>query len=82
MRPYPGTPLRIGSRGENVRLIQQYLNDLAGVIPGLAQITADGIFGPLTHNAVVVFQRFYRLTPDGIVGPLTWNRIMIERSNL
>jgi len=31
----------------------------------------DGIFGPLTQNKVIEFQRTHGLNPDGIVGPLT-----------
>ncbi|MDR0383998.1 MAG: peptidoglycan-binding protein [Christensenellaceae bacterium] len=60
-KPYPGTPLRFGSRGENVRYLQQRLG-----------INADGIFGTQTANAVTNFQRRNGLTPDGIVGPATW----------
>ena len=36
---------------------------------------ADGIYGPLTEEAVITFQRANGLTPDGIVGPKTWAKI-------
>ena len=73
--PYPGTLLRIGSRGENVRLMQQYLSDLRSVNPSLPAIAVDGIFGPQTQAAVIAFQRLFGLTPGGIIGPITWNAI-------
>lgn len=75
---YPGTPLRSGSRGDNVLLIQDYLNTIARAYP-LPLITADGIFGPATENAVRAFQRLFGLTEDGIVGPRTWERIVAVR---
>jgi peptidoglycan hydrolase-like protein with peptidoglycan-binding domain len=76
--PYPGFLIRNGSRGEAVRTVQDAINRLAATIPSIPRISADGIFGNLTHNAVVAFQRYFGLTPDGIVGPITWNRLMTE----
>ena len=38
-------------------------------------ITADGIFGPQTKNAVIQYQKAHGLTPDGIVGPQTWGSL-------
>ncbi len=35
-------------------------------------LIADGIFGPLTEEAVKAFQKSKGLTPDGIVGAKTW----------
>ena len=64
--PYPGTPLQQGSRGGDVRTVQQRLNELGN------RLETDGIFGPATHQAVVAFQKKVHLTADGIVGPKTW----------
>ena len=75
---YPGTPLRVGSRGENVRIMQEYLNALSAVFPSIPRITADGVFGPLTENAVRAFQRQFGLTADGIIGPITWSTIVAQ----
>jgi len=75
---YPGYPLREGSRGANVYLMQEYLralNDIAN-IPFIA---ADGIFGPATRNAVIAFQRAAGITVDGIIGKQTWDRIVAAR---
>jgi len=55
------TALKIGSKGEEVKTLQQKLN-----------IAADGIFGKNTDAAVRAFQKAHGLTPDGIVGPHTW----------
>ena len=76
--PYPGTPLKVGSRGDNVRLVQEYLNALSRAYP-LPRIAADGIYGPATENAVTAFQRLFGLAADGIVGPRTWERLVGAR---
>jgi len=68
--PYPGQLIRVGSRGDDVQRIQRCLNSVNN-----AGLTADGIFGPLTQNAVMNFQRSKGLNPDGIVGPLTWGAL-------
>lgn len=73
---YPGTPLRQGSRGIEVQLLQYYLSVIATYDNDIKSISRiDGRFGDSTYNSVVSFQRKYNLTRDGIVGELTWNRI-------
>jgi len=79
--PFPGTSLRIGSTGANVRLIQTYLNTIGIVYPDIPALTVDGVFGQDTHAAVVAFQRRFNLTADGIIGPITWNYI-VQQFNL
>lgn len=74
--PYPGRLLRQGSRGDAVRTLQRYLNDLASAYGALLPVSTDGIFGSQTRNAVLAFQGLFDLTADGIVGPATWNRLM------
>jgi len=74
--PYPGTLIRLGSTGANVRLVQSYLNTIRMNYPNIPQLVVDGIFGPITQSAVTAFQREFGLTPDGIVGPITWGKIM------
>lgn len=58
--------IRYGDRGEDVRAVQQALTFL-GYSPG----AIDGIFGPLTNEAVRRFQADQRIAVDGIVGPET-----------
>ncbi len=76
--PYPGYLLQVGSRGDNVKLMQQYLNAISNVYPQ-PTIVADGIYGERTASAVRSFQRLTGLTPDGIIGPVTWDRIVAVR---
>lgn len=74
---YPGTPLRQGSSGPNVVVIQAALNRIAQNYPAIPKIpAADGIFGPRTEASVIAFQQIFGLTPDGIVGPGTWYEIV------
>jgi len=74
-RPFPGTLLRNGSRGDDVRQVQTWLNTVRSQIPGNPQLAVDGIFGPITEGAVIAFQRHFGLVPDGIVGPITWGEL-------
>ena len=76
--PYPGYLLREGSRGDNVRLMQEYLRTISQRYP-IPTIVPDGIFGPATKNAVTAFQRTFGLVPDGIIGKNTWDRIVAVR---
>ena len=73
---YPGTPLRIGSSGSNVTLMQQYLNGLGVVYTGINRLTTDGRFGANTRNATIRFQKQFSLNPDGVIGRNTWNAIV------
>ena len=70
---YPGTPIRVGSTGPNVVVIQTALNRVSQNYPAIPKIPAvDGIYGPRTEASVRTFQQVFGLTPDGIVGPATW----------
>lgn len=70
---YPGTPLRRGSSGPSVVVIQVELNRISQNYPAIPKLAVvDGIFGSRTEAAVIAFQEIFNLTPDGIVGPATW----------
>ena len=74
---YPGTTLRLGNSGNEVRYIQLRLNRIAKNYPSIPTIpNPDGIFGPETDAAVREFQRIFGLTEDGIVGRATWYKIV------
>ena len=73
MSSYPGTPLRVGSSGPNVVVLQTALNRIAQNYPAIPKIPeVDGIFGSRTEATVRAFQQIFGLTPDGIVGQATW----------
>jgi len=57
--------MRLGSSGDDVRALQDNLNELS------YRLKPDGLFGPKTENAVIHFQKSHRLVADGIVGPKT-----------
>ncbi len=59
-----------GSRGQSVREVQTRLINW-----GYMQGTADGVFGQLTYDGVVKFQRKHGLKPDGVVGPNTYKAL-------
>ena len=70
---YPGTPLRIGSSGPNVVIVQTELNRISQNYPAIPKIpVVDGIYGSQTEAAVRKFQEVFNLTADGIVGKATW----------
>lgn len=74
---YPGTPLRRGSSGPNVVVIQTALNRIAQNYPAIPKVpSVDGIFGSRTETSVIAFQEIFGLTPDGIVGPGTWYELV------
>jgi hypothetical protein len=62
--------MRTGDTGSAIKKLQQALGAL-GFDPG----KADGLFGPLTKQAVVAFQQANGLATDGIVGTKTAGKI-------
>ena len=70
---YPGTPLRRGSTGPNVVVIQTELNRISQNYPAIPKLAnVDGIFGSRTEASVRKFQEVFGLDADGVVGPATW----------
>lgn len=61
---------KIGSRGAEVRNIQQRLKDW-----GYYKGSVDGIYGTATRNAVIKFQKKHGITADGVCGPKTLSLI-------
>ena len=59
--------LKLGSRGNEVKVLQEKLN-----------LKADGIFGPLTEEAVKDFQRSNGLKVDGIAGANTLSKLNLS----
>ena len=67
---------KIGSRSDEVKKIQTALRD-----KGYFTSNIDGIFGTLTKNAVIAFQKDNGLTPDGIAGEKTLKALGITNGD-
>lgn len=61
---YPGTPVRLGSKGDAVKLVQAVVG-----------ATVDGDFGAATERRVKDWQSKNGLLADGVVGPVTWKKM-------
>ncbi len=72
---WPRVDLQVGSRGNNVRVIQEQLNAIARNYPAIPTVTVDGIFGPETRAAVQKFQSVFNLPDSGVVDYPTWYKI-------
>lgn len=73
---YPGTPLKVGDQGNDVRIIQTQLNSISNNYPAIPKITApNGIFDVRTEEAVRIFQQVFFLDETGIVDKATWYKI-------
>ena len=73
--PYGGTVLRLGSEGENVTLLQEYLNFIANTYPTIPKVSVDGVFGPATQRAVLAYKEIFGLGNQAIVSSSTWDSI-------
>lgn len=60
--------LRLGSKGEDVEYVQQFLTK-----KGMYHGAIDGDFGPLTQQAVIEWQGYCEIAKDGVVGKGTWS---------
>ena len=72
---WPGYNLTVGSSGTKVRQLQEQLNRIAKNFPAIPTVTADGIYGEQTAQAVETFQRIFDLPANGIADYPTWYEI-------
>lgn len=72
---WPGYDLGIGASGEKVRQMQEQLARISRAYPAIPTITADGIYGNRTKEAVEKFQSIFGLPVTGIVDYPTWYKI-------
>lgn len=74
--PFGGTPLRLGSEGEAVVLLQRYIGRISETLSEIPSVPATGYFGEITDSAVRIFQEFYDLPVTGVVNIETWEAIV------
>ncbi len=69
-----------GDEGPLVAFIQLIIRDII-LLYGRDDdlLPVDGVFGPITEEAVKDFQRVHRLPDDGRVDRITWNRLARAR---
>lgn len=72
---WPGEDLTVGSTGTKVRQMQEQLAVIARSYPAIPAVSADGIYGDRTRQAVEAFQRIFDLPVTGIVDYPTWYKI-------
>ncbi|MDY3017727.1 peptidoglycan-binding protein [Blautia sp.] len=72
---WPGYDLNIGSTGIKVRQLQEQINGIAEAYPAVPRITADGIYGQKTSEAVRKIQNIFGLPQTGITDYPTWYKI-------
>lgn len=73
---YAGSPVSLGSRGEDVRRLQAELGRVNQRYPAVPAPEVDGRFGADTEKSVLALQQILGLRADGIVGRETWNAIL------
>ncbi len=74
--PFPGRVLREGVEGNDVRVLQEYLNFISDSYPDIPRVNVDGVFGPSTANQVRAFKELFNLPGDPErVNAQSWNSI-------
>ena len=72
---YPGYDLTVGSTGEAVKTVQDFLNRIAQNYPLIPKNAVDGIYNNNTAESVKTFQGIFNLPQTGIVDYATWYKI-------
>ncbi|MBQ3105354.1 MAG: peptidoglycan-binding protein [Lachnospiraceae bacterium] len=72
---WPGYTLTVGSSGQKVQQLQQQLARISRNFPAIPSVTADGVYGPATREAVRTFQQVFHLPATGDVDYTTWYTI-------
>ena len=70
--PFPGRVLRVGLEGDDVRVLQEYLNYIARTYSEIPTVTVDGVFGAATERAVRAFVELFGI-PSSDPGRVTAN---------
>ena len=80
--PYPGTVLQIGSTGDSVRTLQQYINTIATINQNITPVSETGVYGRATRAAVLELQGEAGLIRTGNVNESTWDAIANQYKNV
>ena len=72
----PASVLKEGDTGVGVQAVQYMLRVASQFFAEIPDVDMDGVFGPITKNAVKSFQSYFGLIPDGIVGHATWQQMI------
>ena len=75
--PFPGRVLRIGTEGDDVRALQEYLNYISNTYTEIPKVTVDGVYGQGTANAVNKFTETFGINSGpNRVNAVVWNAII------
>ncbi len=72
---WPGEDLTVGSSGQKVEQLQEQLNAISSVYSAIPKITADGLYGQATSEAVRAFQSVFGLPQTGVADFRTWYKV-------
>lgn len=68
----PQLVLKLGDEGDDVKKLQELINDLSKVYENIPSVAEDGIYGEKTQAAVKKIQELFGLSADGTAGPKTF----------
>lgn len=74
-------PMKLGNTGENVRVLQQKLNELKNFYPEIPTIAETGTFGQRTRMGVQAVQRRMGIPVTGEVDYATWLALLEAERN-
>lgn len=63
--------------GRPVKSLQAMLRQISYVYPVIPRLVPDGLFGEETLEAVMIFQREFRLPVTGTVDNATWDAVVL-----
>lgn len=80
--PFPGVILRLGVEADAVRVLQEYLNYIAGTYTEIPRVNPTGYFGTQTEEAVIAYQALFGFPQNGLVDAPLWDAIASTYSDL
>lgn len=77
-----GMTMQSGMKGQDVTLMQGYLNGLAKTYTSINTQGSDGKFGMNMQDATRRFQHLFAMSADGKLGELSWNKIVDVKNSI